>query len=328
MYTTEMPSHTVAVPAEGGSPRDSLMFDLMLRGYNRKQVDDYLGVVAMHLGELRVAAQREKRRAERAESELHTVRQQLERQSAELAEARSASKPDAASPAPEQSLGYRVEKLIRTAEHEAAEVRASAVREATALLERAKQEAESHRHEVERSLITRGVALDQEAAQRAAQLDERTAELTKNLEAAQVDSDRLVAEARVVAAQLHQDAQARIEQDRCSAEAVMRDQRTSAEGELARLHNLHTEVRGQLGRLLDSLAGEFAEPSRSRHELRPQRPHLTRTVPVPSIPGRPRLRPEPVAWFSEQPTGAMPVESATQAIPVESETQAIPTEAA
>jgi hypothetical protein len=43
LYTTEMPSHTVAVPAEGGSPRDSLMFDLMLRGYNRKQVDDYLG---------------------------------------------------------------------------------------------------------------------------------------------------------------------------------------------------------------------------------------------------------------------------------------------
>jgi hypothetical protein len=306
------------------------MFDLMLRGYNRKQVDDYLGVLAVQLGELRVIAQREQRRAERAESETRSIREQIERQNAELAAvkadlATARDTPKAQAPAPESSLGYRVEKLLRTAENEAADVRASAVREATALLERAKQEAESHRHEVERSLITRGVALEQEAAQRAAELDERTAELAKNLESAKAESEQLIVDARAAAEQLRQEAQVQLEQERQAVEAALRDQRLAAEGELARLNGLHTEVRGQLARLLDSLAGEFAEPPHPRHALRRPGPHLARTFPLPTIPPHSRTRPEPCV---EQPADPAPSDVPTSPDSTESQTQAIPTEAA
>jgi hypothetical protein len=43
----------------------------------------------------------------------------------------------------------RAEKLLRLAEHEAAEVRARTRHESVALLEQARGETETHRHEVE-----------------------------------------------------------------------------------------------------------------------------------------------------------------------------------
>ncbi|HZZ45348.1 MAG TPA: hypothetical protein VFE65_00515 [Pseudonocardia sp.] len=249
----------------------SSIFDVVRRGYDRQQVDDHIRTLAIQLNELQqahrplvsqvaelqqkqqplvaqvselqAAHQREHRRAEWAESELRSVRAQLEQISDQ--------------PTGQQGFGYRVERLLRTAEQEAGEVRSSAAREATQLLERARKDAETHRHEVEQSLIHRTATLDQEAAQRKVGLDEREREMGEQAEAAREEAERMLSEVRRQADQLHHEAAVRAEQERIKAEKSIRERQEGAEQELGRLRSLHDEVRGQLARLLESLANEF-----------------------------------------------------------------------
>lgn len=231
----------------------SSMFDLVRRGYDRRQVDEHMQTLGSQLSEVQHAHQREHRRAEWAESELKTARSQLEQQSAQLAESQNSGN--------QQGFGYRVEKLMRTAEQEAAEVRTSAAREATALLERARADAEAHRHEVEQSLITRTAMLDQEAAQRKVELDERERQIGEQAAASRQEAERMHADVKRQAEQVRQEAQARAEQERVKVEKAIRERQAAAEQELGRLRSLHDEVRGQLARLLESLAGEFSTTS-------------------------------------------------------------------
>lgn len=249
----------------------SSIFDVVRRGYDRQQVDDHIRTLAAQLSELQqahrplvnqvaelqqkqqplvaqvaelqAAHQREHRRAEWAESELRSVRTQLEQLSDQ--------------PNGQQGFGYRVERLLRTAEQEAGEVRSSAAREATQLLERARKDAEAHRHEVEQSLIHRTATLDQEAAQRKVELDERERQIGEQADAAREEAERMLSEVRRQADQLHHEAAVRAEQERIKAEKSIRERQEGAEQELGRLRSLHDEVRGQLGRLLESLANEF-----------------------------------------------------------------------
>jgi chromosome segregation ATPase len=249
----------------------SSIFDVVRRGYDRQQVDDHIRTLAAQLNELQqahrplvnqvaelqqkqqplvaqvselqAAHQREHRRAEWAESELRSVRAQLEQIGDQ--------------PTGQQGFGYRVERLLRTAEQEAGEVRSSAAREATQLLERARKDAEAHRHEVEQSLIHRTATLDQEAAQRKVELDERDRQIGEQAETAREEAERMLSEVRRQADQLHHEAAVRAEQERIKAEKSIRERQEGAEQELGRLRSLHDEVRGQLGRLLESLANEF-----------------------------------------------------------------------
>ncbi|WP_156935168.1 hypothetical protein [Pseudonocardia spinosispora] len=231
-------------------PTQMSMFDLVRRGYDRRQVDDHMQTLSAQLAEVQQAHQREHRRADWAEGELRNARSQLEQQSAQLAESQNSGGP--------QGFGYRVEKLMRTAEQEAAEVRTSAAREATALLERARADAEAHRHEVEQSLITRTAMLDQEAAQRKVELDERERQIGEQAAASRQEAERMHADVKRQAEQVRQEAQARAEQERVKVEKAIRERQAAAEQELTRLRSLHDEVRGQLARLLESLAGEFS----------------------------------------------------------------------
>lgn len=263
------------------------VFDLARRGYDRRQVDDHMGGMSAQLADVRAAHQQERQRADRAEHELRNTRIELER----IAEEGEA--------APAQGFGYRVERLMRTAENEAAEVRSSAAREATALLERARADAEAHRHKVEHSLITRTAALDQEAAQRKVELDERERQITEHNATARDEADRTLGEVRRQAERLHQEAQVRAEQERAAAEQGIHQRRVAAEKELARLRGLHDDVRGQLARLLDALATEFNisgnGPRGGQRELTAGEQPVdqdNRPQPHPRQPPRPRAHPQ------------------------------------
>jgi len=166
---------TTATPA--GSPSSSDQpFDTVLRGYERRQVDDFVSRLRNEITQLKddlAEAQRKRRlaneHAEATERELREVR------------AKSAhSEPRSV----EDSFGYRAEKLLRIAEQEAAEVRTHASRESAAIIEQARTEAEKHRHEVEQSLIARAAVLEQQAAQRNAELQEREQQISDQLSAA------------------------------------------------------------------------------------------------------------------------------------------------
>ncbi|HEY4007112.1 MAG TPA: hypothetical protein VGM60_18265 [Pseudonocardia sp.] len=230
------------------SPAQVLGFDQVRRGYDRQQVDTHLHTLQARLAELRQAHRQEHQRADWVEKELREARELLER--------RAATTPPRVPK--EEGFGFRVEKLLRTAQDEAAEVRNDAAREAAALLDKARSDAERHRQTVGQSLVARAGTLEQEAAQRRAELDDRERQISEQAAVSQAETDRMLAEVRRHAAQVSHEAQARVEQERTRAEQANRERQEAAENELGRLRTLHEEVRRQLARMYDSLSREFA----------------------------------------------------------------------
>jgi hypothetical protein len=151
---------------------------------------------------------------------------------------------------------------MRVAAQQAAEVRSSAAKEATALVERARAEADAHRDHVQQSLMTRTAGLRREAARRGAALDERERQIAEQTAAAGVEAERMLTEARIRADRLRMGARVRARREHDAMGRAIRDREMSAEQELSRLRQLCDEVRGRLGRLLESLeTGCGATPS-------------------------------------------------------------------
>jgi cell division septum initiation protein DivIVA len=245
---------TTATPS--GSPNSAnLPFDTVLRGYERRQVDEYVAKAKDEIAKLKEElseAQRKRRlaneHAEATERELRDVR------------AKSAhSEPRSV----EDSFGYRAEKLLRIAEQEAAEVRTHASRESAAIIEQARTEAEKHRHEVEQSLIARASVLEQQAAQRSAELQEREQQIADQLTAAREQADQLHAAAARTADRLRQESEAAAEEAKLRAATDIQRQRDQHAQEIARLDKVQSDVRAELGRLNDVLSNELAAGPRS-----------------------------------------------------------------
>lgn len=249
-----MATPTTATSAGSSSSSDH-SFDTVLRGYERRQVDDAVGRLRNEVAQLKddlAEAERRRRQAnehaEATERELRDVR------------AKSAhSEPRSV----EDSFGYRAEKLLRIAEQEAAEVRTHASRESSAIIEQARTEAEKHRHEVEQSLISRAAVLEQQAAQRNAELQEREQQIADQLTAAREQADQLHAAAARTADRLRQESEAAAEEAKLRAATDIQRQRDQAAQEIARLDKVQSDVRVELARLNDVLSNELAAGSRT-----------------------------------------------------------------
>lgn len=158
----------------------------------------------------------------------------------------------------EDSFGYRAEKLLRMAEHEAAEARTHAARESAAIIEQARTEAEEHRHQVEQTLISRASVLEQQAAQRTAELQEREQQIADQLSAAREQADQLHASATRAAERLRQESEAAAAETRLRAETLAQRQQDQARQEIDRLTALQADVRAELARLAGVLSAELA----------------------------------------------------------------------
>ena len=226
------------VPTGGGPINSGPSFEVVRRGYDRDQVDAQLREMRERLSMAESARMAAEKRATTSEE---------------------AGKRPARDSAPSQeSFGYRAEKILRLAEHEAADVRSRAASEATNLVEQARADAERHRHEVEQSLIARSAELDQEAAQRNVALQEREAQAAATLAAAREDAARIADDARHAAEVLVSEAQARAEELRHRSEQEIRRRREAAEHELRRISGLLEGVRGEMGRLHTLLNAELS----------------------------------------------------------------------
>lgn len=233
--STPKSSTTAGGPVGGASS-----FEVVRRGgYDRDQVD------------------RRMREMQERLASAESARQAAEKRAAEQ-DKRPAGAPS------QESFGFRAEKILRLAEHEAADVRSRAASEATTLVEQARADAERHRHEVEQSLIARSAELDQEAAQRNVALQEREAQAAATLAAARDDASRTADDARQAAETLVNEAQTRAEELRQRSEQEIRRRREAAEHELRRISGLHEGVRGEMGRLHTLLTTELAGPGRSK----------------------------------------------------------------
>ena len=259
--TTSTQSSSTSSPAPStSSGTETQQFDTVLRGYERRQVDEFvveknkeIAWLKMELAEAHRQRRLATEHAEGTETELRELR-------ANSAHTEPASIED--------SFGYRAEKLLRMAEQEAAEVRSQASRESAGIIEQARTEAEKHRHEVEQSLIARASLLEQQAAQRTTELQEREQQISDQLAAAREQADQLHAAAVRAADRLQEESVAAAEETKLRAETAAKRQLDQAAQEIARLSALQTDVRSELGRLAQMLANELSAGSR-HSALRP-----------------------------------------------------------
>lgn len=239
-------SPAAAGPRDGGQPVEPRRFDTVLRGYDRAQVDDHVGRLveenaALHQARVEADARRDaaEQQARAADDEIRTLR----------------SRPPSGPAGSEDGFGFRAEKLLRFAEQEAADARAVAAREASALLEQSRAEAEHHRHEVEQALIARSTALEGQLAQRTAELQERERQVAEKLTEARTEVDALHETARAAADHHRQQAESAAQALRSRAAQDAHRVREQAQQEVARLVALQNGIRTELARVADLLAG-------------------------------------------------------------------------
>ncbi len=254
------------------SGSDTTEFEVTRRGYDRQQVDDRLQTIRGQLAAAEQARQDEGQRATQAEDELRSALNKMKKLERQIDESQRATAQD--------GFGFRVEKVLRLAEQEAAEVRSKAAREASALLERAKADAEKHRHDVEQSLIARAAKLDQEATQRQVELDGRERQIRDQLAASRDEAEQVRFTAKREADQLAQAARAKAEEIQARAEQAIRQERENAEQELHRLRTIYDGVRDEMARMHEVLTVELGHASGSRgHAGSAEAP------PAPTLPG-------------------------------------------
>jgi cell division septum initiation protein DivIVA len=222
-------------------------FDTALRGYERRQVDDFVSARSKEISRLKAQLSDERRQRQAA----------TERADASAAELREVRARSAHEPAdPQESFGFRAEKLLRMAEQEAVEIRSNASRESASIIEQARKEAEQHRHE--QTLISRASLLEQQAAQRSAEIQEREQQVADQLAAAREQADQMHAAATRAADRLRQESEAAAEETRARAESAAQRGRDSASQEIARLTALQSDVRSELARLAEVLTNELS----------------------------------------------------------------------
>lgn len=243
----------VRLVSQSGDATQTNVFDLTKRGYNPNQVDGHVQALLSRVEVLEAAHRQEQQRADEAEAELTRLRNRPDRPGEGQGET------------VQNGFGHRIERVLRVAEQEAANARATAAREASALMERTRKEADSHRQDIEQNLSARRAALDEEAARRRADLDERERELDQQASAAREEAEQTLAEARMGAEQITREAEGEAQRRREDTESIIRKRHTEAENELQRLKGLHDGVRTDLGRLLESLSGQLPNRDGQRH---------------------------------------------------------------
>ena len=148
------------------------------------------------------------------------------------------------SPAGEGGLGARLDRLMRAAEKESAQVRDAAERRAAALLTEAHAEIAEHEQHRRREWHEREAALAAAEQRVAVELAEAQEQAVQLVEAAENEAQRLRGQAHLRAREINDAAEESIEQLR----------RDAAE-ELERLAQLRDAARAEIRRLLRSLEG-------------------------------------------------------------------------
>lgn len=226
-----------------GGDRDA--FPVVMRGYDRAAVDGALAAERAAQQDLRARLEAAERRVgELTAQTAARVRSQRQRPAADS-----------------DGFGMRAEKLLRLAEREADEIRTGASRESVALLERARVEAERHRHASEQEVIQRLHALDEQERRSGAQLAERERVAEQAVAVAREEAERLQVIAAEAASRVRAEAGAEAERIRDGARAEAERMLATARDELDRLHQVHAGVHEQLDRLRRAILDGLETPS-------------------------------------------------------------------
>ncbi|MGH3550638.1 MAG: hypothetical protein ACRDQU_21470 [Pseudonocardiaceae bacterium] len=246
-------------------------FDVVLRGYDKRQVDERLRLLGAEL----TAADNALRGANQRAAMLEDA----------LSEARSIP---AGEPSGDSNFGARVEKILKLAEDEAREVRSQADAAATALVEQARAQAAEQDSTLQRrwaELDTARQELDQagEEVKRTRQELNRAGEriLVEAGKVARLEANQLIAQARAEAEQLVAQASAHAQQLVAAATDAARQREQSSAHEVHQLSRLREEINSDLYRAKEVLDGLFGATGALLHKRRQdgaQPPHQARTV--------------------------------------------------
>lgn len=234
----------VAVPdptPDRGERAAGAWFAVVLRGYDRAQVDARLAELDRRIGD-------EIQRADAAEAALGTARTQMRRLQ---------DSANTASGTDERSFGVRVERVLQAAEQEASDLREKAAAEAASLLDTARAEVEQRRRQTEHALLGRAAKLDHEFTARAAALDARQRDVDDRIASADRVAERIREEAERAAADERAGAERRAADLMRHAEEAVREQRADASHDVGRLSGLRDEIRAELSRLRGVLGDEL-----------------------------------------------------------------------
>ena len=201
---------------------ESSGFDVVLRGYDRRQVDDYLDRVEVALTD---ADERHAQDAQR----ITTLEQQVQQVHAKLAQAErtAAGQPEAAS-----LLTGRLAEMLRLAEEEATALRDDARGEAERLVAAAKQQAtrESSERATDLNKREKVVARAAEAAEQATLQAQRDAEAVRTRAQSEAEAQRTSAEqeAKTVRGDARREADKLVEQARHDVQSLHDQARSEA----------------------------------------------------------------------------------------------------
>jgi DivIVA domain-containing protein len=240
---------------------DRSRFGVVLRGYDRVEVDEYVGEVERQVAQLRAELGRSDDRLRRAEQRVEAVERENRAVHARLDTTATAP----AAPLSE-GFGVRAERLLRLAEQEAVAVRAEAAEEAVLLRQQVREDVERQRHEAEQALIARSAQFDEHTAQRTAELARREQQVAEQVAAARDEAEAVQSAAHRVADELRRRAEIESEEARARAAAEVASLREQATQELDRIAALRSGVRAELQRLSTRLGQEIARAPVARDD--------------------------------------------------------------
>jgi cell division septum initiation protein DivIVA len=223
-------------------------FDIVLRGYDRRQVDERLRLLAAEL----IAAEKALRNVQERAAMLEDEVNQMHAWSG-------------ASSAPEPSFGARVEKILMLAEDEARDVRDKATAESTTMVEQARSEVEEHRRQAAQEIAARRAETERKASEQEAGLQRLSAQLEKAREDLDRESEQVRAQARSEAEQVCAAAAKEADEVRKAGAQEGEEVRKAARGDAAQLVE---QARIEADRLVASAAHSAQQRERaSAHEL-------------------------------------------------------------
>jgi cell division septum initiation protein DivIVA len=222
-------------------------FDVGLRGYDKRQVDERLRVLAAELAA--------------ADNALAAANQRIAMLEDALSQTRHA--PDG-EPAGESNFGARVEKILKLAEDEAREVRDQAEQAAAALLDQARTQVAELRERAEQEIATRRAEANRQAAEQEAALRRRSSELDLACQEAEREAEMIRAQTRAEAEQIHTAAKATADELVRAATADAERIGKAARAEADRLVAAATDTAAQRER---STAHELHQLTRLQEEI-------------------------------------------------------------
>lgn len=234
-------------------------FDVVLRGYDRRQVDDYLDRVEVALHEADQRHADDGARVTAVETELAEMRSRLE-----AAEQRAAGRPEPAS-----LVGQRIADMLALAEQETQATRAGAREEADRLVAQAREH--SMREHAERTGVLEqrerevaGAAAEADGLRLEAQRDAELLRDTAGREAEQLtasarqDADEVMRQAQESARALTAQAQQQAEHHRAEADEDVRRRHDAGRAEAAAMTSEARRQVEDLSRHRDQIARQLA----------------------------------------------------------------------